>query len=131
MHQNVAQANARTCHPGSKSVTLSALPGDPPRRPENRQQYGSRHMAIENIVNRLSEQLGQVLPPGVKALRHDMEDNIKSVLREAFARMELVTREEFDIQATLLSKTRIRLEALEARLKALEAQVSELEGNKN
>lgn len=84
-------------------------------------------MAIENIVNRLSEQLGQALPPGVKALRGDVEDNIKSVLREAFARMELVTREEFDIQSTLLSKTRIRVEALEAKLKVLETQVNDLE----
>jgi len=41
--------------------------------------------------------------------------------------MELVTREEFEIQSTLLSKTRIKLEMLEARLKALETQVSELE----
>jgi BMFP domain-containing protein YqiC len=84
-------------------------------------------MAVDNLVNRLSEQLSQLLPPGVKTLRDDLEENIKSVLREAFARMDLVTREEFEIQSTLLSKTRIKLETLEARLKALEAQVAELE----
>lgn len=84
-------------------------------------------MAIDNLVNRLSEQLSQILPPGVKALREDVEENIKSVLREAFTRMELVTREEFEVQAALLSKTRIKLETLEARLKTLEATVSELE----
>jgi BMFP domain-containing protein YqiC len=84
-------------------------------------------MAIENLVNRLSEQLSQILPPGMKTLRDDVEENIKSILREAFTRMELVTREEFEIQAALLSKTRIKLEALEARLKTLEAEVGELE----
>lgn len=84
-------------------------------------------MAVDNIVNRLSEQLSQLLPPGVKNLRGDLEDNIKSVLREAFARMDLVTREEFEVQSALLSKTRIKLETLEARLKALEAQVADLE----
>ncbi len=84
-------------------------------------------MAVENLVNRLSEQLSQILPPGVKALREDLEENIKSVLREAFSRMDLVTREEFEVQSTLLSKTRIKLETVEARLKALETQVSELE----
>ncbi len=84
-------------------------------------------MAIENIVNRLSEQLGQVLPPGVKSLRGDLEENIKSVLREAFSRMDLVTREEFEIQSALLSKTRIKLETLEARLKTAENQLSALE----
>lgn len=88
-------------------------------------------MAIDNLVNRLSEQLSQILPPGVKSLREDFEENLKSVLREAFTRMDLVTREEFEVQASLLSKTRIKLEALEAKLKALESQVSTLEKGGN
>ncbi|MES2919525.1 MAG: accessory factor UbiK family protein [Pseudomonadota bacterium] len=84
-------------------------------------------MALEQIVNRVSEQLSQVLPPGVRQLRGDLEENIKAVLREALARMELVTREEFDIQATLLSRARGRLEALEAELRALEQRIASLE----
>lgn len=84
-------------------------------------------MALEQIVNRVSEQLSQVLPPGVRQLRGDLEDNIKAVLREALARMELVTREEFDIQATLLSRARSRLEAVEAELRALEQRIASLE----
>ena len=50
------------------------------------------------------------------------------VLREALARMELVTREEFDVQSALLSRTRSRLEAVEKELKALEQRVVALEG---
>lgn len=84
-------------------------------------------MALEQIVNRVSEQLSQVLPPGVRQLRGDLEENIKAVLREALARMELVTREEFDIQSTLLSRARSRLEALEAELRALEQRIASLE----
>lgn len=84
-------------------------------------------MALEHIVNRLSEQLSQVLPPGVRQLRGDIEENIKVVLREALARMELVTREEFDVQAALLARTRSRVEALEIELKALEHRVAALE----
>lgn len=84
-------------------------------------------MALEQIVNRVSEQLSQVLPPGVRQLRGDIEENIKVVLREALARMELVTREEFDVQAALLSRTRSRLEAVEKELKALEHRVAALE----
>lgn len=84
-------------------------------------------MALEHIVNRLSEQLSQVLPPGVRQLRGDIEENIKVVLREALARMELVTREEFDVQAALLARTRSRIEALEIELKALEHRVAALE----
>lgn len=84
-------------------------------------------MALEQIVNRLSEQLSQVLPPGVRQLRGDIEENIKVVLREALARMELVTREEFDVQAALLARTRSRVEAVENELKALEHRVAALE----
>ena len=50
-------------------------------------------MALEQIVNRVSEQLSQVLPPGVRQLRGDIEENIKVVLREALARMELLDGE--------------------------------------
>jgi BMFP domain-containing protein YqiC len=84
-------------------------------------------MAMEQIVNRLSEQLSQALPPGVRQLRGDLEENIKVVLREALARMALVTREEFDVQSALLSRTRSRLEAVEAELRALEQHLSTLE----
>ena len=85
-------------------------------------------MALEQIVNRVSEQLSQILPPGVRQLRGDIEENIKVVLREALARMELVTREEFDVQSALLSRTRSRREAVEKELKALEQRVVALEG---
>ena len=85
-------------------------------------------MALEQIVNRVSEQLSQILPLGVRQLRGDIEENIKVVLREALARMELVTREEFDVQSALLSRTRSRLEAVEKELKALEQRVVALEG---
>ncbi|MDP2226644.1 MAG: accessory factor UbiK family protein [Moraxellaceae bacterium] len=84
-------------------------------------------MALEQIVNRVSEQLSQVLPPGVRQLRGDLEENIKAVLREALARMELVTREEFDVQAALLSRSRSRLEAVEAEFKMLELRIAALE----
>ncbi|MDF2446563.1 MAG: hypothetical protein K0S46_1799 [Moraxellaceae bacterium] len=84
-------------------------------------------MALEQIVNRVSEQLAQVLPPGVRQLRGDIEENIKAVLRETLARMELVTREEFDVQAALLSRARSRLEAMESELRTLEQRITALE----
>lgn len=51
----------------------------------------------------------------------DLQRNAKAMLTDAFGRMDLVTREEFDIQAELLARTRARLDALEVRLKTLEA----------
>ncbi|MGC8011168.1 accessory factor UbiK family protein [Salmonella enterica] len=51
-----------------------------------------------------------------------MEKNVKAMLSQGFAKLDLVTREEFDVQAQVLAKTRARLEALEARVAELEAQ---------
>jgi hypothetical protein len=54
------------------------------------------------------------------ALRRDLEQNFKGVLQSQLAQLDLVTREEFDVQATVLKRTREKLAALEARLAELE-----------
>jgi BMFP domain-containing protein YqiC len=72
--------------------------------------------ALEDLARRLSE----AMPPQLQALRNDVEANFKSVLQSGLAKLDLVTRQEFDVQAGVLSRTREKLEALEARLKALE-----------
>ena len=51
----------------------------------------------------------------------DLEKNVKAMMTQGFAKLDLVTREEFDIQAQVLAKTRAKLEALEARVAELEA----------
>lgn len=53
----------------------------------------------------------------------DIEKNVKAMLTQGFAKLDLVTREEFDIQAQVLARTRAKLEALEARVTELEAQL--------
>ncbi len=52
----------------------------------------------------------------------DFQKNARALLAQGFAKLDLVTREEFDVQTQLLSRTQERLEALEARVTALEAQ---------
>jgi BMFP domain-containing protein YqiC len=52
----------------------------------------------------------------------DIEKNVKAMMSQGFAKLDLVTREEFDIQAQVLAKTRAKLEALELRVAQLEAQ---------
>jgi BMFP domain-containing protein YqiC len=52
----------------------------------------------------------------------DMENNINALLRSMFTKLDLINREEFDIQTEVLKKTRFKLEALEAKLKALETK---------
>jgi BMFP domain-containing protein YqiC len=55
----------------------------------------------------------------------DIEKNTKAMISGFFAKMDLVTREEFDIQAQVLARTREKLQALEARVDALEKARSE------
>jgi BMFP domain-containing protein YqiC len=73
------------------------------------------------FIDDLAHRLSAAVPPGVAALRHDLEDNFKAVLQSGLARLDLVTRQEFDVQAAVLRRTREKLEALEARLAGLEA----------
>ncbi|MFZ6689279.1 accessory factor UbiK family protein [Undibacterium sp. SXout11W] len=55
----------------------------------------------------------------------DIEKNVKAMMTQGFSKLDLVTREEFDIQAQVLAKTRAKLEALEARVAALETQITQ------
>ena len=55
----------------------------------------------------------------------DIEKNVKALLQSGLQRLDLVPREEFDIQATVLSRSREKLEALEQRVAELEARIAE------
>lgn len=74
---------------------------------------------IEEIANTISG----ALPPGLTAMQEDVEKNIRAAMSATFAKLDLVTREEFDIQTQVLHRTREKLEALEKI-------VAELEKNK-
>ncbi|MCZ0952792.1 MAG: accessory factor UbiK family protein [Rhodospirillaceae bacterium] len=71
-------------------------------------------------LDELARKLADSVPGNIKSMGEDMERNFKSMLQSALARMDLVTREEFDVQLGVLARTREKLEALEARLAALE-----------
>lgn len=73
----------------------------------------------------LSRKLADSLPSGVQALRDDLEHNLRSTLEAALAKLDLVTREEFEVQRAVLLRTRERMEALEQRVAELEAERSD------
>jgi len=75
---------------------------------------------IDEIARRLLESL----PPALRSMQQDLENNFRAVLRSGLGKLDLVTRDEFDTQSRVLERTRARLEELEARLKALEARVA-------
>ncbi|MGB5132857.1 MAG: accessory factor UbiK family protein [Steroidobacteraceae bacterium] len=70
----------------------------------------------------LARRLADAVPPGLAALKNDLEQNFKAVLQSGLTKLDLVTRQEFDIQAGVLRRSRERLEELEARIAALEAK---------
>lgn len=82
-------------------------------------------MDAQQVIGDLARRLAEAVPPGVRALQADLERNFQSVLQSAFAKLDLVTREEFDIQSKVLARTRERLAALEARIAELEQRQSQ------
>lgn len=71
---------------------------------------------IDDIVKRLSA----AVPPSFQTFKADLERNFRAVLQSTFAKLDLVTREEFDAQAGVLAKTRSKLEKLEKQVTELE-----------
>lgn len=74
-------------------------------------------------LEELARKLAESVPPGVRALQTDLEKNFRALLESGFERMNLVTREEFDVQRRVLERTREKLTALEAELRALEERL--------
>lgn len=77
-------------------------------------------MKKSDFLNDLSSRLSKALPSGLKSMKDDVEKNFHAILQKAFAKLELVTREEFDSQTKVLARTRKKLEALEKEVKELE-----------
>ena len=78
-------------------------------------------MLNPKMFDELAARIGQAIE---NSPAKDIEKNVKAMLASGFARLDLVPRAEFDVQAQVLLKTREKLDALEARLAALEARVS-------
>ena len=74
------------------------------------------------ILDDLSARVSQLLPPPARNLGQDIEKNIKAALAGAFAKLDLVTREELEIQSAVLQRTRERLVELEQRVQQMEQQ---------
>jgi len=81
-----------------------------------RYQTGMSEKTLQDLVKKLAD----AVPDGLQSVRSDLEKNFRSVLQSGLDKLELVTREEFEVQEVVLQRTREKLEALEERLKVLE-----------
>ena len=75
-------------------------------------------------LDELARQLAAAVPQNLKVLGQDLERNFKTLLQAGIERMELMSREEFDLQRAVLERTRSKLEAMEGRLAELEKALS-------
>ena len=81
------------------------------------------HVAMnDESLDNIARKLAEAVPEGLRSMRDDLEQNFRSVLRASLARLDLVTREEFEVQEAVLAKTRAKLEALETKVKELEGK---------
>jgi BMFP domain-containing protein YqiC len=76
--------------------------------------------AIDDLARRLSD----MVPPNVKAAQADLENNFRAALQTGLGKLDLVTREEFEVQRAVLLRTREKLEALERTVAELEARLA-------
>jgi len=75
-------------------------------------------------LDELARRLADSVPESVRAFGRDMEGNFKAVLQAQLSKLNLVSRQEFDVQAAILERTQAKLTAMEARLKEIEAKLS-------
>lgn len=80
---------------------------------------------IDDIANRLAN----VIPPSFNHIKEDMEKNFHAILQSALSRLDLVSREEFEVQKAVLAKTRQKLEAMEQRVLDLEQNLQKRQDN--
>jgi BMFP domain-containing protein YqiC len=77
-------------------------------------------MIDSKLIDELTTKLSASLPSGIQTLQADVMKNMRATLESGLGKLDLVTREEFEVQRAVLARTRDKLERLEAQIKALE-----------
>lgn len=77
-----------------------------------------------NPIDALARRLSDLVPPGLRESREELQRTFKSALQSGLSRLDLVTREEFEVQRAVLLRTREKLDALERELAALESRTA-------
>lgn len=80
-------------------------------------------MINPKMLDDLAKTLAGALPPGLREMQQEVEKNFRAVLQGFFSRMDLVTREEFDVQTEVLVRTRGKVDELEKQVAVLEEKI--------
>ena len=75
-------------------------------------------------IDDLARRLGSLVPPALREGREEMQENFKAALQAGLAKLDLVTREEFDVQRAVLARTRGQLDELRTLVDRLEAELT-------
>ncbi len=74
---------------------------------------------MNDTLEELTKRISAILPSNVKHMQDDVENNVRSLLQSTLTKMNLVTREEFEVQSAVLQRTREKLEQLEKQVEQL------------
>jgi len=83
-------------------------------------RYGD-YMPDSRIFDDIARRLSHAMPASAQAVQDDLEKNLRAAAQATFAKLDLVTREEFDVQRKLLARSRAKIELLEKQVSELEA----------
>jgi BMFP domain-containing protein YqiC len=78
-------------------------------------------------IDEIARRLLAALPESARTMRRDIESNFRAVLQSSLGRLDLTTREEFEVQSKVLERTRARIGQLEQRIATLEQRLGEFE----
>jgi len=110
--------------PLATPLTASAVPtAPPPTTPPPTTSTTAAPMIDLDKLDDLARRLSSLVPPAMREGREELQQNFKAVLQAGLGKLDLVTREEFEVQRAVLLRTREKLEALEALVSTLEAQL--------
>jgi ubiquinone biosynthesis accessory factor UbiK len=104
----------------------AAAPCDYAASPQTDYSMVGGHMSFMNSegLDDLARRLADSVPESLRAFGRDMESNFKAVLQAQLSKLDLVTRQDFDVQAAILERTQSKLTELEGRLKDIEGKLS-------
>ena len=80
-------------------------------------------MVNTKLLDDIARRLSDAMPAAAKTVQDDLEKNLRAAAQAVFARLDLVTREEFDVQRKVLARSREKIEQLEQQIAALEARL--------